>query len=109
MCVLLNRRTPFPNSPGDSASKILDRIGPGVVDVDSGVWSHISDEAKQLVRRMLHIDPQQRPTAASILKYSWLANRHRLSQKYLPDVARDPYSLKVNPTMHMRISFKFFN
>lgn len=89
------RRTPFPNSPGDSASDILNRIGPGYVDVDSGIWTHISNEAKELVLRMLHIDPHRRPTAAGILKYSWIANRHRLPQKFLPETVADPLSLKV--------------
>ncbi|XP_057326745.1 ribosomal protein S6 kinase 2 beta-like isoform X2 [Microplitis mediator] len=93
--IMLAGRTPFPNSPGDSASDILNRIGPGYVDVDSGIWSHISNEAKELVLRMLHIDPHRRPTAAGILKYSWIANRHRLPQKFLPETVADPLSLKT--------------
>lgn len=44
---------------------------------------------------MLHVDPNRRPTAAAILKYSWIANRHRLPQKVLPDSSKDPHSLKV--------------
>lgn len=44
---------------------------------------------------MLHVDPNRRPTAAAILKYPWIANRHRLPQKVLPDSTRDPHSLKV--------------
>ena len=43
---------------------------------------------------MLHVDPNRRPTAAAILKYSWIANRHRLPQKVLPDSSKDPHSLK---------------
>ncbi|XP_008544982.1 ribosomal protein S6 kinase 2 beta isoform X1 [Microplitis demolitor] len=93
--IMLAGRTPFPNSPGDSASDILNRIGPGYVDVDSGIWTHISNEAKELVLRMLHIDPHRRPTAAGILKYSWIANRHRLPQKFLPETVADPLSLKT--------------
>ncbi|XP_015610403.1 ribosomal protein S6 kinase 2 beta [Cephus cinctus] len=92
--IMLSGYTPFPNSPGDSASDILDRIGPGRVDVESGVWCQISNEAKELVRRMLHVDPTRRPTAASILKYPWIANRHRLPYKILPDITRDPHSFK---------------
>ncbi|CAG5099584.1 Similar to Rps6ka3: Ribosomal protein S6 kinase alpha-3 (Mus musculus) [Cotesia congregata] len=82
-------------APGDTASDILNRIGLGFVNVDNGIWTHISTEAKDLVLRMLHIDPHRRPTAAAILKYSWIANRHRLPQKYLPEAVIDPLSLKT--------------
>jgi len=92
---LIHRYTPFRNSPGDSASDILDRIGPGYIDVESGIWCHISSEAKELVKRMLHVDPNRRPTAVVILKHPWIVNRHRIPQKVLPDVIKDPHSLKV--------------
>lgn len=89
------RYTPFRNNPGDSATDILNRIGPGYIDVKNGIWSQISNDAKELVKRMLHVDPNRRPTAAGIIKCPWIVNRHRLSKKALPDGMRDPYSLKV--------------
>ncbi|CAL1689713.1 unnamed protein product [Lasius platythorax] len=93
--IMLAGYTPFRNSPGDSASDILDRIGPGYIDVESGIWCHISNEAKELVKRMLHVDPTRRPSAAVILKYPWIVNRRRIPQKILPDVIKDPHSLKM--------------
>ncbi|XP_043793417.1 ribosomal protein S6 kinase alpha-2-like isoform X2 [Apis laboriosa] len=93
--IMLAGYTPFRNSPGDSATDILDRIGPGYIDVESGIWCQISNEAKELVKRMLHVDPNRRPTAAAILKYPWIANRHRLPQKILPESTKDPHSLKI--------------
>ncbi|XP_063982067.1 ribosomal protein S6 kinase 2 beta [Diachasmimorpha longicaudata] len=93
--IMLAGYTPFPNSPGDSASDILNRIGPGYVDLDTGVWSCISGEAKELVRRMLHIDPHRRPTAAGVLRSTWIVNRSNLPQKVLPGAGRDPHSLKT--------------
>lgn len=99
------RYTPFRNSPGDSASDILDRIGPGYIDVESGIWCHISNEAKELVKRMLHVDPTRRPSAAVILKYPWIVNRRRIPQKILPDVIKDPHSLKVCRNTNILITF----
>lgn len=93
--IMLAGYTPFRNSPGDSASDILDRIGPGYIDVESGIWCDISSEAKELVKRMLHVDPNRRPTTAIILKYSWIANRQCIPQRVLPDVITDPHSLKM--------------
>ncbi|XP_012273470.1 ribosomal protein S6 kinase 2 beta [Orussus abietinus] len=92
--IMLSGCTPFPNSPGDSASDILSRIGPGNIDVESGIWRYISPEAKELVKRMLHVDPTRRPTTFTILKYPWIVNRHHLPYKILPDTTRDPRSLK---------------
>ncbi|XP_012253785.2 ribosomal protein S6 kinase 2 beta isoform X1 [Athalia rosae] len=93
--IMLSGCIPFANSPGDSAKEILDRIGPGLVDVESGAWTVVSKEAKELVRRMLHLDPAKRPTASAILQYPWIANRHRLPHKFLPPVTRDLRSLKT--------------
>ncbi|XP_017877850.1 ribosomal protein S6 kinase 2 beta isoform X2 [Ceratina calcarata] len=92
--IMLAGYTPFRNNPGDSATDILDRIGPGCIDVETGIWCQISSKAKELVKRMLHVDPNRRPTAAGILKNPWIMNRHYLSQKALPDSVRDPHSLK---------------
>uniref|UniRef100_A0ABD2X925 Ribosomal protein S6 kinase n=1 Tax=Trichogramma kaykai TaxID=54128 RepID=A0ABD2X925_9HYME len=92
--IMLSGRIPFPNTPGDTANDILDRIGHGYVDVESGVWSMITPEAKDLVKRMLHIDPTRRPNAASILKHPWIVNRHRLPHNPLPDIVKDPLVVK---------------
>ncbi|CAB0034513.1 unnamed protein product [Trichogramma brassicae] len=93
--IMLSGRIPFPNTPGDTANDILDRIGRGYVDVESGVWSMITPEAKDLVKRMLHIDPTRRPNAASVLKHPWIVNRHRLPHNPLPDIVKDPLVVKV--------------
>ncbi|XP_046425120.1 ribosomal protein S6 kinase 2 beta isoform X2 [Neodiprion fabricii] len=92
--IMLSGCTPFANSSGDSATEILDRIGPGLVDVETGAWTVVSSEAKELVQRMLHLDPAKRPTASGILQYPWIANRHRLPHKVLPPVTRDLRTLK---------------
>jgi serine/threonine protein kinase len=35
-------------------------------------WSHVSQDAKDLIARMLTVDPQQRITAEKALKSSWI-------------------------------------
>lgn len=93
--IVPSSRIPFPNTPGDTANDILDRIGRGYIDVENGVWGQISIEAKELVKRMLHVDPARRPTAANILKHPWIVNRHRLPLTLLPDITKDPVTVKV--------------
>ncbi|XP_034939715.1 ribosomal protein S6 kinase alpha-3 [Chelonus insularis] len=96
--IMLSGYTPFPNIPGDNANDILNRIGPGYINVDDGIWNEISNEAKELVRKMLHIDPRRRLTTAAILKYPWIVNRQNLPQKCIPNAVKDPKSLKTAVT-----------
>ncbi|XP_055701398.1 ribosomal protein S6 kinase 2 beta isoform X3 [Phlebotomus papatasi] len=70
--IMLDGKTPFASTPNDSPEMILARIGSGQIDTDSGRWKSISPEVKELLRHMLHIVPQKRPTAAQILRHSWL-------------------------------------
>lgn len=70
--IMLDGRTPFASTPDDSPEKILARIGSGHVDLESTRWSNISVEAKDLIRKMLHISPDCRPTAAELLQHPWL-------------------------------------
>lgn len=71
--------------------------------MDTGVWRQISTEAKDLVKRMLHVDPTKRPTAANILKHSWIVNRHHLPLNLLPDITKDPVTIKVFKNPHAKI------
>ncbi|GAB0094983.1 Ribosomal protein S6 kinase [Sergentomyia squamirostris] len=70
--IMLDGKTPFASTPNDSPEMILTRIGSGHIDTESGRWKSISPEVKELLQHMLHIVPQKRPTAAQILRHSWL-------------------------------------
>ncbi|XP_076782719.1 ribosomal protein S6 kinase alpha-2 isoform X3 [Arvicanthis niloticus] len=75
--------TPFANGPDDTPEEILARIGSGKYALSGGNWDSISDAAKDVVSRMLHVDPQQRLTAVQVLKHPWIVNREYLSQNQL--------------------------
>ncbi|XP_075226417.1 ribosomal protein S6 kinase alpha-2-like isoform X2 [Lycorma delicatula] len=75
---LLAGRTPFANGPAESPKEILRRIGESNLDLESGNWTSVSSEAKDLVRKMLHVDPHRRPTAVQVLQHPWLTQRHTL-------------------------------
>ncbi|KAJ8673508.1 hypothetical protein QAD02_004770 [Eretmocerus hayati] len=92
--IMLSGRIPFPNTPGDTANDILDRIGHGFIDMESGVWCQITPEAKELVKLMLHIDPARRPSTAAILKHPWITNRHRIPLGLLPAIHKDKVTVK---------------
>ncbi|XP_037896325.1 LOW QUALITY PROTEIN: ribosomal protein S6 kinase 2 beta [Glossina fuscipes] len=70
--IMLSGRTPFASTPNDSPDVILKRIGSGQIDFSSSRWSLISNSVKDLLQQMLHIIPENRPTAAQILQHHWL-------------------------------------
>uniref|UniRef100_A0A287A8Q2 Ribosomal protein S6 kinase n=1 Tax=Sus scrofa TaxID=9823 RepID=A0A287A8Q2_PIG len=74
--------TPFANGPDDTPEDILARIGSGKYAL-GGNWDSISDAAKDVVSKMLHVDPHQRLTAVQVLKHPWIVNREYLSQNQL--------------------------
>ncbi|EHB07492.1 Ribosomal protein S6 kinase alpha-2 [Heterocephalus glaber] len=75
--------TPFANGPDDTPEEILARIGSGKYALSGGNWDSISDAAKDVVSKMLHVDPQQRLTTMQVLKHPWIVNREFLSQNQL--------------------------
>ncbi|KFO86102.1 Ribosomal protein S6 kinase alpha-2, partial [Buceros rhinoceros silvestris] len=75
--------TPFANGPDDTPEEILARIGSGKYTLTGGNWDSVSDTAKDIVSKMLHVDPHQRLTAVQVLRHPWIVNREYLSQNQL--------------------------
>ncbi|XP_067867545.1 ribosomal protein S6 kinase alpha-1 isoform X2 [Heterodontus francisci] len=75
--------TPFANGPDDTPSEILARIGSGHYNLQGGNWDKASSAAKDLVSKMLHVDPHRRLTAKQVLKHQWIMNRDQLPQSQL--------------------------
>ncbi|KAK7870291.1 hypothetical protein R5R35_001013 [Gryllus longicercus] len=80
---MLAGQTPFANHAADSPGDILRRIGEGRIDLESGNWLSVSTEAKDLVQKMLHIDPNRRPTASQVLQHDWIQHRNHLPTRRL--------------------------
>nr|XP_056717823.1 ribosomal protein S6 kinase alpha-3 isoform X2 [Euleptes europaea] len=77
---MLTGYTPFANGPDDTPEEILARIGSGKFSLSGGYWNSVSDTAKDLVSKMLHVDPHQRLTAAQVLKHPWIVHCDQLPQ-----------------------------
>lgn len=91
-----NRQTPFANGPSDTPNDILARIGEGKFSLSGGNWDSVSTLAKDLVARMLHVDPRHRITLPIILSHRWVNGREQLPQ--LPQtriVTQDAQQIKV--------------
>ncbi|XP_006116210.1 ribosomal protein S6 kinase alpha-3 isoform X2 [Pelodiscus sinensis] len=80
---MLTGYTPFANGPDDTPEEILARIGSGKFSLSGGYWNTVSTTAKDLVSKMLHVDPHQRLTAAQVLKHPWIVDCDQLPQYQL--------------------------
>ncbi|XP_039649520.1 peripheral plasma membrane protein CASK isoform X6 [Perca fluviatilis] len=57
-----------------------------IVQMNPRQWAHISESAKDLVRRMLMLDPAERITVYEALNHPWLKERDRYAYKiHLPE------------------------
>ncbi|XP_020838863.1 ribosomal protein S6 kinase alpha-1 isoform X2 [Phascolarctos cinereus] len=75
--------TPFANGPSDTPEEILTRIGGGKFTLSGGNWNMISETAKDLVSKMLHVDPHRRLTANQVLQHPWVMQKDKLPQSQL--------------------------
>ncbi|XP_015680870.1 ribosomal protein S6 kinase alpha-3 isoform X1 [Protobothrops mucrosquamatus] len=80
---MLTGYTPFANGPDDTPEEILARIGSGKFSLSGGYWNSVSETAKDLVSKMLHVDPHQRLTAAQVLRHPWIVHCDQLPQYQL--------------------------
>ncbi|KAK3097834.1 hypothetical protein FSP39_013613 [Pinctada imbricata] len=75
---MLAGHTPFANGPNDTPNDILSRIGEGKFTLAGGNWDSVSAAAKDLVQKMLHVDPNSRLSATQVLNHPWIAQREAL-------------------------------
>ena len=92
---MLAGQTPFASGPEDSADDILQRIGKGQYDMDSGNWVSVSNLAKDLVTKMLDVNPSKRLTTNQILTHPWMTSRNQPTTNLL---RQDSQHLKVTTT-----------
>jgi len=58
---------------GASETAILSRVHRGVFHFNGEVWDGVSEDAKNLIRGLLTMDPNSRCTAAEALNHVWIA------------------------------------
>uniref|UniRef100_A0A0N5ALS1 Ribosomal protein S6 kinase n=1 Tax=Syphacia muris TaxID=451379 RepID=A0A0N5ALS1_9BILA len=75
---MLCGETPFATGADDTAAEILERVGEGRFTFSNPAWKDISELAKDLVQRMLHVDPVKRVSAKQILVHPWIVQRNSL-------------------------------
>ena len=69
------------------------------MNLSGGNWDSISKGAKDLVLRMLNIDPSQRYSAAQVLNHSWITSRESL-----PDIKLSIRDTKIKVCSFVSLS-----
>lgn len=94
--------------------EILEKTCKGIYSLDGKNWNNVSEGAKDLVRRMLTVDPAQRITVDGILQHPWicgeapdthLAGAHEDRRKLVSEVrtnARCRYRWRTSDLMYAR-------
>jgi serine/threonine protein kinase len=72
MYILLCGFPPFFND-GTDVGMLFDQIMTGTFEFPDPYWTNISDDAKNLIKQFLTVDPAKRPTAEEALKHPWIA------------------------------------
>ncbi|KAF8367983.1 rskn-1, partial [Pristionchus pacificus] len=78
---MLSGHAPFASSQDEEESLMAKRLSEGAYSMEGAVWTKISDQAKDLVRRLLHVDPHKRPTARQIELHGWISERRSLPER----------------------------
>lgn len=79
--ILLSGTFPFQGT----GEKIYESVRRGIPSMRPRIWDNISDEAKDLVKKMLEHDQNDRVTATEALQHPWLKNREVPQRMHLQD------------------------
>ena len=81
--ILLVGQPPF-HSDKDDQSELFEQIKSGRFEMNPRDWAEVSEDAKELVKRILVVDPTRRITAHQILNHRWMKiDSEQLRDKHL--------------------------
>jgi calcium-dependent protein kinase len=81
----------YPPFNGANDKQIIEAVLRGKYTLDEPEWEDISEEAKDLVRKMLEYDPAKRISAAEALQHKWI-KLHTQSEKVEKQLAKKTLS-----------------
>ncbi|KAK3027578.1 hypothetical protein RJ639_042347 [Escallonia herrerae] len=78
--ILLSGMPPF---WGKTKSKIFKAVRAAGLRFPPNLWDHVSVSAKDLITRMLSVDPSKRLSATQVLAHSWLKDPQHVTKDYM--------------------------
>lgn len=70
--ILLSGKPPF---DGNDDKEIVNNVRIGTYSLSGPDWKNISNDAKDLIKKMLTYDPTSRITAEQALNHSWIVRK----------------------------------
>jgi len=74
----------FPPFYHESTAALYKQIKKGEFDFPEPYWSEVSDAAKDLIRKLLTVDPKKRFTAEQVLSHPWISGSAASSKSFGP-------------------------
>ncbi|KAJ0412562.1 hypothetical protein ATCC90586_006929 [Pythium insidiosum] len=69
----------YPPFHDDNHNALFKKIKRGKYQFDSPYWDHVSDDAKDLIGKMLVVNPTERWTATQLLEHKWVTGRENIA------------------------------
>jgi calcium-dependent protein kinase len=66
----------YPPFLGSNEVEILRKVKKGQYTMDPKDWRHISPMARDLVQKMLTVDPAKRPSAMEAYNHPWISSNN---------------------------------
>merc|ERR550539_2342239 len=65
----------YPPFYGDTDAEVLSKVWLGNFSFNAADWKNVSEDAKNLVRNLLKMNPRDRYTAEQALNHEWIKNK----------------------------------
>ena len=110
--IILSGTTPF---HADNNAELFEQIMNGDFSFHPSTWEGVSEQAKDLVRKCLTVDPKERITARDALRHSWfsedlrgrmtrLETKERLTQWNLKRKEDNQKEIKANRQISVELN-----
>jgi len=95
----------YPPFNGESEKEIMKNVMKGIYDFPEEEWSCVSNEAKELVSKMLKYDPKKRFSAKECLLSNWIQKNQDVTR----DVKLSQNALENLKKFKVKLNKKFLN
>ena len=92
----------YPPFYGQSRNEVMMRIMHKEPKFDAKIWTRISPEAINLIKKMLTKDPEKRPSSEEVMQHDWFKNKiyndhssHLATKTYLANIRKFSASTKL--------------